>query len=198
MMKIDIKTRACLIAVVIAAIIFALALPFSSSRAFADAYSFEISSFNASYDVHADRTIDVSEEVTINYTGTHNTGFLRDLPVNEGDRVYGVKVSELVNGAQTDVDYKVSLNDDLMTLDIGDTSLKHGKYTYLISYTYAVTAPKNPDALYLNVIGFGSEAAINESHVTIRLPDGFTRADLYIGNSSTPRTGSYTTSRRGR
>lgn len=171
---------------VVVTAILAFILPFAASPAYAAPYSLEIDNFTVSYDVHADRTINVEEKVAINYTGTHNTGFLRDLPVNAGDRVYNVEVKELSGNTEKDVDYKVSLESDLMTLDIGDTTVKSGIYTYIIRYEYAVTKPTDPNALFLNIVGFGSEAPINESHVTIHLPEGFERADLYVGDTSTP------------
>ncbi len=168
---------------------FALAPSTSADAASYLPYSMEIERFDATYDVHSDRTIDIEERVTIEYTGSRSTGFYRDLPVNAGDRVYGVSVSELSrNGAnEVDVDYSVSLDDDLLTLDIGDNTIKTDEvHTYVIRYTFAVTSPADDNALFLNVVGFGSEAPIHAAEVTINLPEGFERADLYVGDTDRP------------
>ena len=92
------------------AVCLALCLAPAESAAADGMYAFEISSFDAVYDVHADRTIDVEERVTIDYTGTRNTGFIRDLPVNDGDRVYGIDVKQF-DGRETDVDYPVEIEE---------------------------------------------------------------------------------------
>ena len=169
------------------AVCLALCLAPAESAAADGMYAFEISSFDAVYDVHADRTIDVEERVTIDYTGTRNTGFIRDLPVNDGDRVYGIDVKQF-DGRETDVDYTVEIEDELIMIDIGDHSVKHGEYTYIIRYEYAVTSPKNQNVLPLNVVGFGSQAPINRASVTLHLPEGFDRAGthLYVGDTSMP------------
>ena len=183
-------TKKCGIALffaIIAAVLIAIFAPSASSPVYAaGAYSFEIENFIVNYDVHADRTIDVEEHITIHYTGYASTGFYRDLPVNAGDRVHNVDVKQLnASGAETDVDYSVDIESDLVILDVGDYSNKTDRtITYVIRYEFAVTNPADDNALFLNIVGFGSEAPIQQSHITINLPDGFDRADLYIGNSS--------------
>lgn len=176
-MRIKRKYCACLIAAIVAALIavFVAIAPAASPVYAAGAYDMEIALFDVTYDVHSDRTIDVEERVTINYTGWSNTGFIRDLPVNAGDRVYDIDVKELnASGAEVDVDYSVSIEDELAMVDIGDTSLKSGQTcTYIIRYVFAITRPANDNAIYLNIVGFGSEAPILESNITINLPDGF-------------------------
>lgn len=186
------KTRILLL-LVIATVVIAIAAgiftPRSSSAVYAaesQPYSFEITKLEITYDVNTDRTIDIEERVTIYYTGYSSTGFYRDLPVNSGDRVYDVDVKQLnANGDETDVEYSVEIEDDFVVLDIGDYTNKTGStVTYIIRYQYAVTKPADSNALYLNIIGYGSEAPIAESHITINLPNGFNSADLYIGSTA--------------
>ena len=86
-------TGAILLLVALLAAVIAFLLPSASPSYAAGAYSFEITNFTATYDVHSDRTIDIEERVTIHYTGYASTGFYRDLPVNAGDRVYNASVT---------------------------------------------------------------------------------------------------------
>ena len=198
-MKILKKTRIIILLLVIVTAAIAVAagtfLPRASSTAYAAtrdrAYSIEITNLVINYDVNTDRSINIEERVTIHYTGYASTGFYRDLPVNSGDRVYNVDVKQLNgNGSETDVEYSVEIEDEFVVLDIGDYSNKTGStITYIIRYQYAITKPADDNALYLNIIGFGSEAPIKTSHITINLPDGFENADLYIGNTSVPSNG---------
>ena len=187
-MKTRKKFGAILLLVALLAAVIAFLLPSASPAYAAGAYSFEITNFTATYDVHSDRTIDIEERVTIHYTGYASTGFYRDLPVNVGDRVYDANVTEInSSGSETAVDYTVELEDEFVILNIGDYSNKTDEtHTYMIRYTYAVTAPTNPNALFLNVIGFGSEGAIHEGNITLNLPDGFESANLYVGDTSLP------------
>ena len=185
------KAFTFVLAVAAALLLAVFMLTGSASPAYAaGAYSLEIDNFNVVYNVEADRTIDVEERVTIHYTGYSSTGFYRDLPVNAGDRVYNARVTQLnAAGEETEVDYSVKLEDELIILDIGDSSNKTGQtVTYVIRYEYAVTSPHNDNALYLNIVGFGSEAPIERTDITIYLPDGFLfdsqYTQLYIGDTN--------------
>ena len=189
-MRLD-KTRGLRNALLAAAVALLLALtlflPSATTSAYAaEPYSFEIENFDATYEVHSDRTIDVEERVTIRYTGYASTGFYRDLPVNAGDRVTGLTVSRLSRDgtAEIDEDYSVDIDNDLIIADIGDSTIKTDTTeTYVIRYVFSVTKPTNDNALYLNIIGFGSEAAIRSASATINLPEGFESANLYVGDT---------------
>lgn len=137
----------------------------------ASAYSFEINNFDVVYDVRADRTMSVSESVTIHFTGYKSTGFYRYLPVNAGDRVMNVKV---YNADGTDAEYEVLMEEsDFITLSVGDYSNKTDQtYTYIIEYDYAITQPEEDNLISLNAVGFGTNATIRDVDVTINLPDG--------------------------
>lgn len=189
-MRLD-KTRGLRNALLAAAVALLLALtlflPSATTSAYAaEPYSFEIENFDATYEVHSDRTIDVEERVTIRYTGYASTGFYRDLPVNAGDRVTGLTVSRLSRDGTTEIDedYSVDIDNDLIIADIGDSTIKTDTTeTYVIRYVFSVTKPTNDNALYLNIIGFGSEAAIRSASATINLPEGFESANLYVGDT---------------
>lgn len=148
-------------------------------------YSFTITDFDVTYDIAADRTMQVTEEVTIHFTGRESTGIMRDIPVNAGDRVTNIRV---YNGDGSDAVYDVYMEyEDFITVDIGDYSNKTGKtFTYVIEYGYAITQPRDKNAIYLNAVGFGSEATIENADITLKLPDGLVNAVYYVGNSSTP------------
>ena len=155
-------------------------------------YSFEFRAYSVTYDINADLTMSVKEDLTILFTGSRSTGFIRDIPVNAGDRVRNIRVSQIENGNNIAVDYSVN-NEyaDFISVDIGDTSNKTGDtLRYLIEYDYAITKPQDANTLYLNAVGFGSEAAIHDLSVTLRLPDGFTGAECYAGTAGTNQTDS--------
>ncbi len=166
-----------------------------SAYAASDPYSFEFKSFSVTYDIRSDLTMSVTEDFVIDYTGTRNTGFIRDLPVNAGDRVRKVRAYEYIDGKFESVAYAVN-NDyaDFISVDIGDRTYKSGQtHTYRITYDYAITKPTSKTTLYLNAIGFGSSASMENVEVTLNLPDGFVSAECYVGASGTTNKGDFTT-----
>lgn len=136
-----------------------------------DPYSFEIEKYELVYDVRADRTMSVSESVTIHFTGSKSTGFYRYIPVNAGDRVTKVDV---LDGDGGRADYDVLMEEsDFITLSVGDYSNKTGgTYAYIIKYDYAITRPEKENLISLNAVGFGTGATVRDVDVTINLPEG--------------------------
>lgn len=156
-------------------------------------YDYYYEQYALTYDVNADLTMTVTEDFTVRYTGTRNTGILRDIPVNAGDRVRNVRCAEIIDGETTAVEYAVeSEYSGFITVDIGDTSYKSGQtHRYLLTYEYAVTKPTSETTLSINAVGFGYDTTINDVSVTITLPDGFKDADCYVGELGTTSTSDY-------
>lgn len=148
-------------------------------------YDYNIDSYVVQYDLQSDRTMSVEERLTINHMGYSSTGFYRYIPVNAGDRVTNVSVCQISSGAETEVDYTVSLEDEFIVLNIGDYSVKTGKViTYIIRYNYAITKPVDKNTIYLNVIGYDWDADIDYARVTINLPEGFEEGQFFVGNTN--------------
>ncbi|MDE7076595.1 MAG: DUF2207 domain-containing protein, partial [Clostridia bacterium] len=149
----------------------------------AGAYDFEFTSFNVNYDIRADRTMDVTLDLGVHYSGYSSTGIMHDIPVNAGDRVRKIQAYELddIGGTEFHLDYKVKREySGFITVDMGDYSYKQGEtHYYRIKYEYAITKPRAKNAIFLNAVGFGSEGAINDVNVTLKLPDGLDYANRY-------------------
>ncbi|MDE6075833.1 MAG: DUF2207 domain-containing protein, partial [Clostridia bacterium] len=152
----------------------------------AGAYDFKFTTFNVSYDIRADRTMDVTLDLGVHYSGYDSTGFMHDIPVNAGDRVRNIKAYELDEfGGEQHLDYKVKREySGLITVDMGDYSNKTNEtHYYRIKYEYAITKPRGKNAIWLNAVGFGSEAEMEDVNVTIKLPDGLNYAKRYTNKS---------------
>lgn len=143
----------------------------------AGAYDFEFTDFHVTYDIHADRTMDVTMDLGVHYSGYESTGFMHDIPVNAGDRVRRIEAYELdrIGGTERGLVYDVKQEvTDFITVDMGDYSRKTGQtHYYRVKYEYAITRPAEKNTLYLNAIGFGSEAPMQNVSITLNLPDGF-------------------------
>ena len=153
-------------------------------------YSFYFKNYEVSLDVKSNREIDITEKLTIHYTGRSSTGFYRDIPVNGGEMVKKVSVTEIVNGLETPVVYYVEKfeddgNNDFISLNIGDTSKKYDETReYHIKYKYCLTkAQEGDNILYINAVGTGRETwnHIEKASVTVILPDGYISGECFKG-----------------
>ena len=133
-----------------------------------------LSGYEITYDIKSDRTIAVTEDITVYFFG--NSGFIRDIPVNGGEKVKNVKVKELVGTAEHSVYYDVFVDDgNFISIDIGDSQFKYNETrTYRITYDYCLTkAQEGKNALALTPVGAGWGCDIENVKVTLILPDGY-------------------------
>ena len=142
-------------------------------------YSFYYEKFNITFDVKSNRELHVTEELTVHFTGYYSTGFMRDIPVNGGELVKDVKVTEIANGKEVSVPYSVSnYTDDnsvnYITADIGSYANKTDKvFTYKLTYRYCLTkAQEGKNVLAINAIG-AQDRRVESAEVTFILPDGY-------------------------
>lgn len=149
----------------------------------AGAYDFEFTDFHVTYDIRADRTMDVTMDLGVHYSGYESTGFMHDIPVNAGDRVRHIEAYELdrIGGTERGLVYNVKQEvSNFITVDMGDYSRKTGQtHYYRVKYEYAITRPAEKNTLYLNAIGFGSEASMQNVSITLNLPDGLLDAKYF-------------------
>ncbi len=145
----------------------------------AGADNFIFNHFNVTYDIRADRTMDVTLDLEVKYIASGITGFYHDIPVNSGDRVRHISAKEVIGGRESALIYDVeSETSSFITMVIGDNKVKTGQTRrYILRYEYAITKPVNKNAIYLNAVGFGSEAPMQNVSVTLNLPDGFLGRD---------------------
>lgn len=194
-----VKKLPALIAVCIIALIACVYCAFTGSYSSPSpahaygAYDFEFTAYSVTYDIRSDRTMDVRLDLTVKYLGYKSTGFKYDIPVNAGDRVRNLTAYKL-NGANEEIPLDYSVDDEysgFVTVDMDDYSSKYNEtHKYRVKYEYAVTKPRDKNRLYLNAIGFGSEAVINDVSVTVNLPDGLKDTRCYVGTAGTD--GEYT------
>lgn len=151
-------------------------------------YSFYFENYDVTYDISNDRSMSVTEYLTVNYTGYENTGFIQYIPVNGGELVKNIEAYDIVNGAQQDVPFTVYSESvegvEFICVDIGDYSIKKGAYSYLVKYDYYLTkAQEGNDLLYLNAIGIDRQIGcdIKSAAVTLILPDGYIDGTCYTG-----------------
>lgn len=172
MKKVKLSVAAAFIAV-FAVIAAAIPLLFGGATASADTQGTYLSGYDVTYDIASDRSIAVTEDITVNFAG--NRALLRDIPVNGGELIRNVGVYEIKDGKTTSVEYSVySESSDFLTVDIGGNSVKTGERTYRLTYDYCLTkAQEGDDALALTPIGAGWGVDIYNVTFKLILPKGY-------------------------
>lgn len=184
MRKVKIKPLHSLIALIIAviAIIAVYAISLGNSVIALAAGSFKITDYDVTYDVNNDRRISVTENMTVHYSGSR--GFIKDIPVNAGEQVKNVRLTEMTEDGQIATDFKVQIDLEYLSfvsVVIGDDYLKYDTHVYTLTYDYCLTrAQEGENLLYLNAIGTEHEGFDN-ANVTIIVPEGYVRSEYYIG-----------------
>lgn len=170
-----------LIIAVIAIIAVAVISLGSSVTAFADR-SFRITDYDVTYDVDTDRRISVTEILTVQYKGL--SGFIKDIPVNAGEQVRNVHVTEQSDDGTIDAHFEVQIDLEYLSfvsVVIGDDSPKYDTHVYTLTYDYCLTrAQEGENLLYLNAVGTQHDGFDN-ANVTIIVPQGYIRSEYYIG-----------------
>ena len=108
-------------------------------------YRIEITDYEIIYDINNDSTMNVTENITINYQGVENTGFRRLIPVNNGVQIRNVRIGQITHENNIEkVYHKEYYEGGDLVLDIGDDQLKYGKNeSYYISYEFRILNKKN-------------------------------------------------------
>ncbi len=141
----------------------------ANERANNDTY---ISCYSVLYEIGSDRKIGITEDITVNFR--NRSGVYKYIPFNAGEQVRDLKVCELKNGAEKEVYYDVSIENQTVYLDIGDYNVKNGEYTYRISYDYCLTkAQEGKNVLALTPIGADWPCRIENVNIKMILPDGY-------------------------
>ncbi|MCH5148218.1 MAG: DUF2207 domain-containing protein [Clostridiales bacterium] len=150
------------------------------------AYDFYFKNYDVTYDVKKNREIDVTEVLTVDYTGYANTGFIQYIPVNGGEQVKNVKVTENSKSVPFTVYSESVYGVTFLCLDIGSSSLKADQtHTYTIKYKYCLTrAQEGKNILYLNAIGVDRPAYCHIEKATVKfiLPNGYLRGKCTYGS----------------
>lgn len=135
----------------------------------------KITSFDASYSIQDDGSVDVVEKITYDFGSAYKHGIYRTIPFvktnNEGKKFK----MDISNISVTDEDYqdlqfsKTQTSSDI-TLKIGDPNTTiNGEHMYVISYRVrgALTYFSDHDEFYWNVTGNGWQVPIDEATSTV-------------------------------
>lgn len=161
------------------------------------AYAFEILQYDVSFDIKSNRTMRVIEDIEILYLGQYSTGIVRTIPIHSGDRARNIDVKLKKGDQLLNYPYKIKFtvndnSDKYFSLYITDGIKKQNQtQTIHISYNYFITKPHNPNAIFLNVIGFGWNANIDNANVFLQLPNGYKNSNFFIGRTSNPSNNQY-------
>ena len=160
------------------------------------AYSFYFENYDVTYDIKENREINVTEVLTVHYTGYANTGFIQYIPVNGGEQVKNVKVTQNSKSVPFSVYSESVKNVTYLCLDIGSYSDKSNTVqTYTVEYKYCLTrAQEGKNILALNAIGVDRQKDCTIENATVKfiLPNGYLSGKCVYGSLNSKKPLSFT------
>jgi uncharacterized membrane protein len=153
-----------------------------------DYTDWDIEKFNANIQINKDSTIDVSEQIEVNFSGEHH-GIYRDIPVRYTDdkgnkSEIPIQVESVTNPA-TGGNWQYSVNNygDYIEIKIGDpNAMLTGTQDYDITYKAqeALGNYSDHDELYWNVTGTQWGVPIKQASATVTLPQSVDKSKLQV------------------
>lgn len=131
------------------------------------------------FDIKSNQKMHIIEDIEVKYLGQYSTGFVRQIPVHSGNHAKNIDIKLKEKEKLSDYPYRVELKENFdskeyLYLYITDGVRKQNQSQVIrISYDYLITKPRNKNAIFLNVIGYGWDANINHANVFIQLPHGY-------------------------
>lgn len=145
-----------------------------------------ITAYDVSYNIKSNRTMTVTETVTISFD--HQSYYTRLIPSNGGELIRNVKVLEVPTGDS----YDVYVTGSYVAIDLGGrlktTAENTSTYTYKYSYVYCLTrAQEGANVLALTPLPADVECRIENITLSFTLPDGYVdgSADCWYGSDET-------------
>ncbi len=160
--------------VLLTGILFFVSLIFTGT-----AYAEDIASFDVSYVIRVNGTVDVEEVITYDFGDSDRHGIFRTIPylrVNEDGKKFRIEYSNfsITDGSGNEHNFEQSTEDDSVLLKIGDANrFVTGQREYRIAYsiTGGITYFSDHDEFYWNATGNEWTVPIKASTVNITLPD---------------------------
>lgn len=157
---------------------------------------YEIESYDVNMVVNENNTFDITETISVNFTGYNKHGIFRKIPLkNKVTRLDGTKSSNRAKISNISVSdqYKTSNESDYKVLKIGSSSQNvSGRKTYTIKYNYNIGKDplKDADELYFNLIGDEWDTSIGNVTFTIKMPKAFDKSKLGFSSGHEKSTSS--------
>ncbi len=145
---------------------------------------YTIESYDIKMIVNENNTFDITETISVNFTGYNKHGIFRKIPLrNTITRLDGTKSSNRAKISNISVSdtYKTSNENGYKVLKIGDSSQTvSGRKTYTIKYNYNIGKDplKDADELYFNLIGDEWDTNIENVTFNITMPKPFDKTKL--------------------
>jgi len=153
-----------------------------------------IESFNAGYVIRVDGTVEVSEDIIVNFGNLDSHGIFRSIPVeykydDKHNRVVTLDIQGVDDGSNP-VPYSTSRKGANLELKIGDPNRTvDGQQRYRIRYnaTGALNAQSEQDEFFWNATGNEWAVTINRTTATVRAP-AIARTTCFEGPTGSTRT----------
>lgn len=145
---------------------------------------YTIESYDINMMVNENNTFDITETISVNFTGYNKHGIFRKIPLrNTITRLDGTKSNNRakISNIRVSDTYTTSNESGYKVLKIGNSRQTiSGKKTYTIKYNYNIGKDplKDADELYFNLIGDEWDTSISNVTFTIIMPKSFDKSKL--------------------
>lgn len=176
-----------IIAIAFAAVLLALAIgPGATS---AQDTGWTITSFDATYEVHADGTVAATEDIRVDFGSLERHGIFREIPTEYVYDTDNNRLTELtdisVDDGSNPVEWKIDAERPYLVIRIGDPDVTvSGAQRYRIHYTIKdfINPFTDHDEFYWNVTGNEWPVTIESASATVTVPPGaLQRVTCYEG-----------------
>ena len=151
-----------------------------------------VDKYTVDMQVHTNRKVSVTEQVTVTFLQSGLSMFYRSLPT-VGCIYEGFSASCAGNEAFY---FEVADNPDVSGfIDVNCIGgvAKGRTWTYTISYTM-LQGVENEDGMIIDVIGYGWSVPLHNVTATVHFPEAVTSAEVYVGHYGTDKTYPFTLS----
>ncbi len=178
-----------ILSIFILIVLLGLLIP-NETSAISSSGGYTIESYDVNMIVNENNTFDITETISVNFTGYNKHGIFRKIPLrNKITRLDGTKSSNRAKISNISVSdpYTTSNESGYKVLKIGSSSqIVSGRKTYTIKYNYNIGKDplKDADELYFNLIGDEWDTNIEEVAFTITMPKAFDKSKLGFSSGS--------------
>ncbi len=164
-------------------ILICLLIP-NKALAISSSGGYTIEAYDINMVVNENNTFDITETISVNFTGNSKHGIFRKIPLrNNVTRLDGTKSKNRAKISNISVSekYTTSIENGYKVLKIGSgNQTVSGRKTYTIKYNYNIGKDplKDADELYFNLIGEEWDTTISNVTFTITMPKEFDKSKL--------------------
>ncbi len=171
-MRTKFKTLAALAACLLVFLLWGGAPKTVSAATSLAAYDYTVESYNVEMTVKKEREVEVTERYSVAFSGYNSHGIIRDLPLGQGVRYFGLEAECDNADFSPYVRTESGDGEDFLSVYLRGNELVRGeKRAYTLHYTMHLPALEREGELPLNLLGYGMSSSVHAFSARVNLPE---------------------------